>query len=77
MSQSQSVVPARSTRAGQIILRELDARAWDVLDLACLSGLDIEVVRALVSGRHRMTPEIADALGGAFGMSDQFWLRIR
>ena len=61
-------------RISRMIQRELSFRAWDVLDLICLSGLEPEVVRMLIAGRHRVTPEIAEGLAGAFGTDVSMWL---
>ncbi|HUT73484.1 MAG TPA: HigA family addiction module antitoxin [Armatimonadota bacterium] len=62
---------------GEFIKEELEARDWSQVELAEIIGREPKVVSDLVRGKRAVTPEIAKALGDAFGTSAQFWMNLQ
>jgi len=46
-------------------------------ELAARMGVDPEVISELIRGNARVTPELADKLGKALGVSAQFWINAQ
>lgn len=62
--------------AAELICEELHARCWSHGMLAHRMGRPISEVVAIIHHRQEITPEIAAALGEAFGTSAKFWLNL-
>jgi HTH-type transcriptional regulator / antitoxin HigA len=61
---------------GEFIKEELEAREWSQVELAEIIGRQPSVVTELILGKRVISPEIAKALGDAFGTSAQYWMNI-
>jgi len=61
---------------GEFIKEELEARNWSQIELAEIIAREPKVVSDLVTGKRSVTPEIAKALGDAFGTSAQYWMNL-
>ena len=46
-------------------------------ELAERTGLDIETINRLISGKIPLTPRMASAFSGCFNTSSGFWLNIQ
>jgi len=53
---------------GERIRVEMDARGWTQRDLAKVLGRPLPAVNEIIQGKRAMTPEMAIALEGAFGI---------
>jgi len=62
---------------GEFIKEELEARDWSQVELAEIIGREPKVINDLVKGKRGITPEIAKALGDAFGTSAQYWMNLQ
>lgn len=69
--------PAEGFAPGEYLQDEIDARGWSQLDLAAILGMTPVHVNDLIKGRRPFTPEIAKALGAAFGTTAQYWLNLQ
>ena len=61
---------------GEFIKEELEARSWLQEDLAEIIGREPKVISDLVTGKRPISPELARALGDAFGTSAQYWMNL-
>jgi HTH-type transcriptional regulator/antitoxin HigA len=61
---------------GEFIREELEARNWSQVELAEIIGRQPKVVHDIIAGKRSITPEIAKALGDAFGTSAQYWMNL-
>jgi HTH-type transcriptional regulator/antitoxin HigA len=61
---------------GEFIKEELEARNWSQIELAEIIGRLPKVVNDLVLGKRPISPDIAKALGDAFGTSAQYWMNL-
>lgn len=61
---------------GDFIKEELEAREWSQVELAEIIGRHPQTVTELVTGKRAITPELAKALGDAFGTSAQYWMNL-
>lgn len=61
---------------GEFIREELEARNWSQVELAEIIGRKPNVVSELIMGKRSVTPEMAKALGDAFGTSAQYWMNL-
>ena len=61
---------------GEFIKEELEARDWRQAELAEIMGRPPTVVSGLVKGTRAISPEIAKALGDAFGTSAHYWMNL-
>ena len=71
-----SRVPAEVFPPGEFIRDELEERGWSQIDFANIIGRPPRLVNEVISGKRRVTPETALALGEAFGTSAQLWLNL-
>lgn len=69
-------LPARPTRPGQILLRELIARGWTQKELAERMGRSEQLVSEIVCGKKAITPATAITFERILGPSAEFWLRL-
>ncbi len=70
-------VPAEPFHPGEYISDELEARGWTQDDLAEVLGISRRHVINLVTGKSGVTPEIAIALGQAFGQDPKTWMNLQ
>jgi len=61
---------------GEFISDELEARGWEQLDLAQITGRTPAAINEIVTGKRAVTPEMAHALEQALGVSAQFWMNV-
>jgi HTH-type transcriptional regulator/antitoxin HigA len=61
---------------GEYIREEIEARGWTQLDLAEILGRPPQAVSEVMTGKRSITPDMAKALGDAFGTSAQLWLNL-
>jgi HTH-type transcriptional regulator / antitoxin HigA len=61
---------------GEFIKEELEARNWSQSELAEIIGRQPSVVHELISGKRVVSPEMANALGEAFGTSAEYWMNL-
>ena len=72
----RELVPARVIPPGQLLKQEMRARGWTECHLGRISELGESTIRAIISGKERITPERATSLGAAFGTSSALWLNL-
>ncbi len=60
----------------EFIKEELEARNWSQVELAEIIGRHPNVVNDIMMGKRSITPEIAIAMGDAFGTSAQYWMNL-
>lgn len=61
---------------GVFIREELEARNWSQTELAEIIGRYTGEVSDLIAGKRGITPDIAKALGSAFGTSAHYWMNL-
>lgn len=62
---------------GEFIREELEARGWSQRDLAYILGVSEQAVNLIVSGKRGISPEMAKALGQAFGVSAEYFVNLQ
>jgi HTH-type transcriptional regulator/antitoxin HigA len=62
---------------GEFIREELEARGWSQRDLAYILGVPEQAVNMIVSGKRGISPEMALALGNAFGVSADYFANLQ
>jgi HTH-type transcriptional regulator/antitoxin HigA len=62
---------------GEHIKEELEARGWSQRDLAYVLGMAEQQLNAILSGKHRITPDMARALGDAFDVPAEFFANLQ
>lgn len=62
---------------GSYISEELDARGWAQADLAYILGKDTTQLNKLIKGNTDITPDTAIALGDAFDMPAEFFMKLQ
>jgi HTH-type transcriptional regulator/antitoxin HigA len=60
----------------KFIKDELDKRNWTQADLAFILGRNSNDISLLVSGKKRITPEVAQELSSALGNGAEYWLAL-
>jgi HTH-type transcriptional regulator / antitoxin HigA len=61
---------------GDAIQAELEKRGWTQSYLAAVMGKHQPEINALIQSKRSITPEIAMALGAAFGNAPEFWMNL-
>ena len=59
---------------GKILRQKLEEKGWTQEELAAITGRNRGTISGIVSGRTGVTPEMALALGAAFGNDPAEWL---
>lgn len=72
----QQVIPAEAFPPGEFLREELEARGWTQLDLAEIIDVTPQHVNDIIKGKASITPEMATALGTAFGVDPRYWLNL-
>ena len=62
---------------GEYIREEAEERGWSPSDLADILGYERNVISDILNGRRSVSPEMAKALGDAFGTGAQVWLNLQ
>ena len=62
---------------GEFIREELEAREWSQRDLAFILGISEQAVNVIISGKRGISPEMAKALGQAFGVSAEYFANLQ
>jgi HTH-type transcriptional regulator/antitoxin HigA len=62
---------------GEYIREEAEERGWTPSDLADILGYERNVISDVLTGRRSVSPEMAKALGDAFGTGAQVWLNLQ
>lgn len=68
--------PARVTRPGQIIRREIEERGWTQKDLAEIMDRPVQAISEIVRGIKQINPATALELAEAFGTSAELWVNL-
>ena len=72
----RELIPARVIPPGQLLKQEMRARGWTECHLGKITDLGESTIRAIISGKERITPERAVNLGAAFGTSSALWVNL-
>jgi HTH-type transcriptional regulator / antitoxin HigA len=59
---------------GDYLRDEMKSKGWTQEDLARILGRPLPTVNRILNGKHAILPEMAIALGEAFGVSPELWL---
>jgi len=70
-------MPFKVSPPGRILKSELDARGLDQKDLAEIIGRPESAISQIVTGEKEITPQTADELSEALGISAQFWINLQ
>lgn len=62
---------------GSFIVEELEARGWTQGDLAYILGMSKEQLNPILTGKNRITTDLAVALGDAFDMPPDFFANLQ
>jgi HTH-type transcriptional regulator/antitoxin HigA len=62
---------------GEFVREELEARGWSQRDLAYILGVPEQAVNLIVSGKRGISPDMAKALGQAFGVSAEYFANLQ
>lgn len=62
---------------GEYIREELEAREWSQRDLAYILGWSEQLVNMFLSGKRKITPEVAKELGTAFGVPAELFANLQ
>jgi HTH-type transcriptional regulator/antitoxin HigA len=60
---------------GSFIRAELNKRGWTQEDLARITNKPLRTINRIIQGKHAIIPEMAVALGTAFGDGAEVWMR--
>jgi HTH-type transcriptional regulator/antitoxin HigA len=60
---------------GEFVRQELEARGWTQADLAKIIERPLPTVNEIIQGKRAIMPEMAVALGAAFGNSPELWMQ--
>ena len=76
-------VPAETFSPGSYVKEEIDARGWTTADLASRMGGDhaidqliVELMIAVGDKNMLLTPETAEGLARAFGLSSEYFINL-
>jgi HTH-type transcriptional regulator/antitoxin HigA len=73
-------IPAQCFHPGEHIKDEMEARGWDVVELAKRMGvhnMPVEIAMSLIECKQNITPNIAFGLRRAFGTSPDLWMSLQ
>ena len=76
MVESAAVTAWRVVPPGDILQRELKARALTPTEFAIKAALNVETVKRILRAEIQIDAELAQALGAALGTSAQLWLAL-
>jgi HTH-type transcriptional regulator/antitoxin HigA len=61
---------------GDVLRAEISKRGWTQADVARILQRPLPTVNEIIQGKRGITPEMAVALGAAFGNGAEFWARL-
>ena len=73
-------IPAQCFHPGEYIRDEMEARGWNVAELAkrmSVHSMPVEIVTSLIECKQDITPNIAFGLRRAFGTSADLWMNLQ
>lgn len=62
---------------GEFIRDEIEARGWAQRDLAYILGVKDQAINPIMSGKRGISPDMAQALSKAFGISAEYFLNLQ
>lgn len=62
---------------GEFIKDEIEARGWLQRDLAYILGVKEQAINPIMSGKRGVSPDMAQALSKAFGISPEYFLNLQ
>jgi HTH-type transcriptional regulator / antitoxin HigA len=62
---------------GEFIRDEIEARGWAQRDLAYILGVKEQAINPIMSGKRGISPDMAQALSKAFGISAEYFLNLQ
>lgn len=62
---------------GEYIQDELDARGWSQRDLSYILGCPEQSINVIITGKRGISPDMAKALGEAFGVPAEFFINLQ
>ncbi|MDF1719928.1 MAG: HigA family addiction module antitoxin [Minwuia sp.] len=62
---------------GEFIRDELEDRGWAQRDLAYILGLKEQAINPIMSGKRGISPDMAQALSKAFGITAEYFLNLQ
>ena len=62
---------------GEFIRDELEARGWAQRDLAYILGVKDQAINPIMSGKRGISPDMAQSLSKAFGISAEYFLNLQ
>lgn len=68
--------PAEVFPPGEFLRDELDERGWTQIDLAQVMNRSGTAVNEIISGKRRISPEMAKGLPAALGTTPELWLNL-
>lgn len=75
MSNKARQAPTRPEHPGKLLQRLLDEKGWTQDVFATIAGCSRQTVNSIISGKSRITPEMATVLAAAFGTTAAEWMR--
>ena len=63
--------------AGEFIKDEMEARGWAQRDLAFILGVKEQAISRIMSGKRGISPDMAQSLSLAFGLSASYFLNLQ
>jgi HTH-type transcriptional regulator/antitoxin HigA len=76
MANLKDLRPFKVFGPGVFIREQMELREWNQADLAEVLSMTPKHINALLNNKLRLTTEMAQRLGGAFGQSPNYWLAI-
>jgi len=62
---------------GEFIRDEIEARGWAQRDLAYILGVKDQAINPIMAGKRGISPDMAQALSKAFGISPEYFLNLQ
>ncbi len=62
---------------GEFIKDEIEARGWAQRDLAYILGVKEQAINPIMSGKRGISPDMAQALSKAFGITPEYFLNLQ
>lgn len=70
-------LPVDQMPPGELLGKELEARAWSQADFAAVLDRPTQFVSEIITGRKEITRESAAQIGAALGHSAEYWLNLQ
>jgi plasmid maintenance system antidote protein VapI len=64
------------TLGAEILLEEIKERGWNLPDACAQCGFENNELGGIITGRIRMSEEIAGKLSNGLGTSSDIWLKL-